>query len=179
MFDKIQRSSVQKLRKLLKVPNAESVAYSLVENGGVFVPTCPIRSSVYRYSPVENRVLRYTIIDIKFNSEECIYNAECYEDGILIAYAKFNEDEVGVRFYISRSAAKRNHNVLSTEEYQFVKKSVKKYADGQLSIVNKSEGVYYFKTNEGLLSLKSGLKKLSMFDKSEEMKSFIEKFKEV
>jgi hypothetical protein len=55
---------------------------------------------------------------------------------------------------------------------------VKKYANGQMSIVNKGNGVYIFKFNGEFMSLKAGLKKLSMMDTSVEMQSFIENFKE-
>lgn len=178
MFDVTQRASISKLAKLLKLHNAESIAANIVLNGGAFVPTCPLNSSVYRFSPVDDRVLRYTIIDIHYNNEDVIYNAEAYEDGCMIAYAKFNEEEIGVRFYISRSAAQRNHNVLTEDDYQFVKKSVKKYANGQLSIVSKGNGVYNFKLDGKLVSLKSGLKRLSTMDPSNEMREFIERFKE-
>ena len=178
MFNITQRASISKLAKLLKTHNAETTATTLVQHGGVFVPTCPLNSSVYRFDPEEDRVLRYTILDIHFNNEDVVYNAECYENGCMIAYAKFTEKEIGSRFYISRSAAQRNHNVLNDDDYQFVKKSVKKYTNGQMSIVNKGSGVYIFKFNGEFMSLKAGLKKLSMMDTSVEMQSFIENFKE-
>ena len=165
-MNKIQLLSFSKLSKLLN-PN---IAEKLIDQHGIFAPTCPIGSFVYRYSPVEQRVLKYTIIDIKFNSDECSYNAECYE------YAKFTEAEIGVRFYISRSGAKNNHNVLDDDEINVIKKLLKTYSTG-MSLVNKNN-FCYFKTNERLISLNQGLKKLSMLDESPELIKIIKRQKE-
>ena len=116
MFKNVhQINTIHRLSKtLLGFQNSDLIADTL-SNNGTLVPVCPIGNYVYRYDPCFERVLRLKVVEIKYTETECFYDLECYENGSMVTYFSVEEKEFGARCYLSRSAAKRNTNIVSAD----------------------------------------------------------------
>lgn len=181
MFKNVhQINAISRLsNKLTGFSNADLIADTLSTNG-TLVPLCPLGSNVYRYDPYFERILRFKVVEIKFTEDECFYDIECYENGEMVTYLTFEEKALGARYHKSRSAAKKNTNIVSAEHAKLVKSKTKQYFKDSLKFVYKNEtkeGYFIELDTENLISLRAGLKRIISVDNSDEMKIIIDQYK--
>jgi hypothetical protein len=177
MFKNVhQINAINRLgKKLTGFSNADLIADTL-SNNGTLVPVCPIGNYVYRYDPCYQRVLRLKVVEIKYTETECFYDLECYENGVLITYFSIEEKEFGARCYLTRSAAKRNTNIVSVDNARIIKNKTRSYFKDSLKFIyNKetSEGFFREIETEKLLSFRAGLKRIISVDNSDEIKNIV------
>lgn len=171
-FDIINKARIRITLKDMN--NVDDIEKRLLAAGAI-IPACPIGQCVYRYDPVYHRVLRFIVAEIRVSADSCAYDLECYENGEIITYQTLEEVDFGTRFFLSRSAAKKNKNMLNDYESAIVRKSIEENMNGKVTLIHKVSGEAYFQVVETnkLLSLRMGLRLLSTKDKSED---FIELF---
>ncbi len=165
--------------KLTGFSNADLIADTLSTNG-TLVPLCPLGSNIYRYDPYFERVLRFKVMEIKFTESECFYDVECYENGELVTYLTFEEKALNARFHKSRSAAKKNTNIVSAEIAKIIKSKTKQHFKDSLKFVYKSEtceGYFFDAKADTFISLRAGIKRIINIDNSDDMKIIIDQYK--
>lgn len=175
-FNIINKSRIRITLKDMQ--NADDIEKRLLDAGAI-IPACPIGQCVYRYDPIYRRVLRFIVAELRVSSDTCAYDLECYENNQIITYQTLEERDFGTRFFLSRSAAKRNMNILNEYEAALIQQSIDKYMKEKLTLIYKVSGEAYFHVNQTnkLLSLRIGVKLLSNHDHSEEFQALIEKIK--
>ena len=171
---------MDKIKKIISnTKDADLIAEKLSQRG-VLVPICPIGGSLYTYHPYIERVIRYQVTGIHWTNEDCLYDVECYENNELSAYGELSEKEFGVSYYLSRSAATKNTNVISSENAKHIMEQTKHYFKDQMIFE------YSKKTHQGFfkdiksgrkISLRYGLKKLMMVDHSPMTQEIINLYK--
>jgi hypothetical protein len=175
-FDIINKARIRITLKDMN--NVDDIEKRLLEAGAI-IPACPIGQCVYRYDPVYHRVLRFVVAEIRVSSESCVYDLECYENGEIITYQTLEEIDFGTRFFLSRSAAKKNTNMLNDYEAAIIRKSIEENMKEKLILIHKVSGEAYFQVIETnkLLSLRMGLRLLASKDTSEDFIELLNKKK--
>ncbi len=175
-FDIINKARIRITLKDMN--NVDDIEKRLLA-AGVIMPACPIGHNVYRYDPVYRRVLRFIVAEIRISAESCAYDLECYEKGELITYQTLEERDFGSRFFLSRSAAQKNTNMINDFDAAVIRKSITEHMDGKLDLIHKVSGEAYFRVIETgkLLSLRMGLRLLSTKDTSVEFVELFNKMK--
>ena len=158
--------------KLLVPPNS---AEQLSKR--VYVPICPIGSDVFRYEATYGRIIRYRINEIKFSATDCVYDAECYEHGMMIDFKTFNENEIGARFFLTRGSAKRNTVLIEPDDAKTIASLTKATCKDSLKFkyLSKTGEAYFINRQTGLgMPIKQGLKILASSNPSTDVQTFIE-----
>lgn len=160
-----------RLMKLLIPPNSVEQLSTRV-----YVPLCPIGSYVFRYEPAYGRIIRYRINEIKFSATDCVYDAECYEHGMMIDFKTFNENEIGARFFLSRGSAKRNTVLIEPEDAKTITGLTKLTCKDSLQFkyLSKTGEAYFINRQTGLgMSFKQGVKILASSNPSADVQSLV------